>query len=88
MDQTRNSYRSRPQGKTGDGREARALASLGITEAAATQQIREIVTPGPPLPPLVQIPFSAPAKQALEVPTTTPIRSATPKPILATYCSA
>jgi ATP-dependent Clp protease ATP-binding subunit ClpC len=51
----------------GTGASARALASLGITEEAASQQVREIVTPGQPLPPLVQIPFSAPAKQALEL---------------------
>jgi ATP-dependent Clp protease ATP-binding subunit ClpC len=53
----------------GTGTSARALASLGITAAAAGQQVREIVTPGQPLPPLVQIPFSAPAKQALELST-------------------
>ena len=46
---------------------AEALASLGITQEAAGQQIREIVTPGQPLPPLVQIPFSSPAKEALEL---------------------
>jgi ATP-dependent Clp protease ATP-binding subunit ClpC len=51
----------------GTGTSARALASLGITAEAAGQQVREIVTPGQPLPPLVQIPFSAPAKQALEL---------------------
>jgi ATP-dependent Clp protease ATP-binding subunit ClpC len=51
----------------GTGTSARALASLGITQAAVGQQLREIVTPGQPLPPLVQIPFSAPAKQALEL---------------------
>jgi ATP-dependent Clp protease ATP-binding subunit ClpC len=51
----------------GAGTSARALASLGITEAAVGQQLREIVTPGQPLPPLVQKPFSAPAKQALEL---------------------
>jgi ATP-dependent Clp protease ATP-binding subunit ClpC len=51
----------------GTGISARALASLGITQEAAGQQIREIITPGQPLPPLVQIPFSAPAKEALEL---------------------
>ncbi len=51
----------------GTGTSARALASLGITEQAVGQQLREIVPPGQPLPPLVQIPFSAPAKQALEL---------------------
>jgi ATP-dependent Clp protease ATP-binding subunit ClpC len=53
----------------GTGTSARALASLGITEEAAGQQLREIVTPGQPLPPLVHIPFSVAAGQALKLTT-------------------
>jgi ATP-dependent Clp protease ATP-binding subunit ClpC len=51
----------------GTGTSARALASLGITEAAAGQQIREIVTPGQPLPPEVHLPFSVAAGRALKL---------------------
>lgn len=51
----------------GTGVSAHALASLGGTEEAARQQVREIIAQGQPLPPHVQIPLSAPAKQALEL---------------------
>lgn len=53
----------------GTGTSARALASLGITEQAVGQQLREIVTPGPPLPPLMQIPISVASGQALKLTT-------------------
>ena len=48
------------------GTSARALGSLGITEEAVNRQIGELIAPGQPRAPLVQIPFSPAAKQALE----------------------
>ena len=49
------------------GASARALNSLGITEEAVRQQIEKLIAAGQPLPPLVQIPLSPLAKQALEL---------------------
>ena len=71
------------------GASARALNSLGITEEAVRQQIEKLIAAGQPLPPLVQIPLSPPAKRALElVPHKKPRRSATRTPVPATCCSA
>jgi ATP-dependent Clp protease ATP-binding subunit ClpA len=50
-----------------DGVAARALTSLGITEAAVRQRVEEVVGRGKRPPPAAPIPFTSPAKKAMEL---------------------
>ena len=74
--------------RQGTGTAARALESLGISLAAARQQVGEIIGLGQQDPPRGQIPFTPRAKKALELACARLSRSATSPSGPSTSCSA